>query len=291
MRILTKEEIEEFKVNGVLVIKGFYNNIEIEELNNQFDDYLRNQRVDLSNLEVTGGNLANLSSTGGAGGILDIYYADWKLRLNENPEIFSIMCSLWDNTYALNEMDFEHPYKALDASKGFMYIDRICCRVPDAISNMHTGTMKKKCALQRSLTPHLDCCPQRLFEEINKWRPIQMFLALTDTMDKDQGGFEACYGHHRNFKEWVSNRKGSGPNKEAPCVGAFTPIRPIEDSDVISRMQHVPCAAGDLVVWDFRIPHANSRYNSTTRSRKVIYLGKRILCFKEQNIEYLLLII
>jgi hypothetical protein len=32
-------------------------------------------------------------------------------------------------------------------------------------------------------------------------------------------------------------------------VGDFTPIRPVEDRDILDRFQHVPCKAGDLVCW------------------------------------------
>ena len=34
-----------------------------------------------------------------------------------------------------------------------------------------------------------------------------------------------------------------------PCVGDFTPIRPVEDRDILERFQHVPCKAGDMVCW------------------------------------------
>merc|ERR1711991_575989 len=113
-----------------------------------------------------------------------------------------------------------------------------------------------------SLTPHLDCCPHRMFEsdkEIPKWRPIQAFLCLTDTLLPNQviqksyhslssrltlrssingfiqGGFEASRGLHENFETWVRERKWTNadvPNsisQPPPCVGDFTPIRPKED--------------------------------------------------------------
>jgi hypothetical protein len=31
--------------------------------------------------------------------------------------------------------------------------------------------------------------------------------------------------------------------------------------------------AGDLVCWDFRIPHANSRRNISNHAREVVYIG------------------
>ena len=167
-----------------------------------------------------------------------------------------------------------------------MYIDRVCYRLPDSISccNHPNGVkIKKKNMIQRSLTPHLDCCPDRLYESDKaypKWRPIQAFVALTDTLEPNQGGFEACLEHHIHFDEWKKSRKPffkkNNHNEYIPissCVGDFTPIRPIEDHDIIHRFQHIPCRAGDLVCWDFRIPHANSRANLSEYAREVVYIG------------------
>ena len=61
--------------------------------------------------------------------------------------------------------------------------------------------------------------------------------------------------------------------KHPPCVGQFTPIRMIEDSDIINRFEHIPCSAGDLVLWDYRIPHSNSYKNTSDTPREAIYLG------------------
>jgi ectoine hydroxylase-related dioxygenase (phytanoyl-CoA dioxygenase family) len=58
-----------------------------------------------------------------------------------------------------------------------------------------------------------------------------------------------------------------------PCVGQFTPIRMVEDRDIIDRFEHIPCNAGDLVCWDYRIPHANSFKNNTPHTREAVYIG------------------
>jgi hypothetical protein len=227
----------------------------------------------------TAGALSRFSSTGGAGGILDIFYQDWKLKINEHPRVVSAISTLLERTYAHCIPNFFHPYGNFISQNVFMYIDRVCFRVPEAISN---NFFVKKRALQRSLTPHLDCCPQRLYnsqKDIPKWRPIQAFVALTDSLNPHEGGFEAHPGFHINFDEWVATRNlsptraGKPANTEPPCVGDFTPIRPIEDKNVLRGMQHVPCRAGDLVCWDVRIPHANSRVNQSEQTREVIYIG------------------
>ena len=42
---------------------------------------------------------------------------------------------------------------------------------------------------------------------------------------------------------------------------------------MLARIDHVPCSAGSLVLWDWRIPHANARENTGDRAREVVYLG------------------
>lgn len=252
-------------------------------------------QVDVNNLLSTGRNIANLSSTNGAGGILDIFYAPWKFRLMENPKIVQIMQSLWQYTYCSNHIFFESPFGSFDYTKALMYIDRVCFRLPDNIINSFGGGKRKK--LQRSLTPHLDCCPddvcsfktpEDVAEKMNKWRPIQCFIALTDTINPNEGGFEACPGLHARFKNWAEFRlasaKVSVESHAPPCVGSFSPIRPIEDRDIILLFEHISCRAGDMVCWDYRIPHSNSRYNNGNEAREVVYIG--LLPYVSLNTRY-----
>lgn len=126
----------------------------------------------------------------------------------------------------------------------------------------------------------MDCCPASFFEPlqggklVSKWRPLQCFIALTDTNEPEQGGFEAAKGFHNKFEAWAAESSiREGGTGHAACVGEFTPIRPREDSDILASFAHVPCCAGDLVVWDNKIPHANSRANNLDRAREVVYLG------------------
>jgi len=286
---LSEEQVDEFKNRGILVVKSVYSKEEVECIRNGLHDNLRSSvGCDVNDLAGTASNLSKLSSTAGAGGILDVFYAPWKLEVNQDPRLFALASEIWSRTYAENQAPFDHPFAAFNPHHGYMYIDRVGFRVPDSISMLHKGGKKKK-GLQRSLTPHLDCCPHKLYDDINKWRPVQMFVALTDTREPNQGGFEACHSLHSNFNEWVSTRAGipsvsssSGDASGAcdhdseppPCVGSFTPIRPKEDADILERIEHIPCEAGDIVCWDYRIPHANSRYNNTDRAREVLYLGK-----------------
>ena len=106
-------------------------------------------------------------------------------------------------TYATNAGLWAHPYGAVAAEGLWAHVDRVGVRVPDAAST-------KKRSLQRSLTPHLDCCPDRLHagggKRFPRWRPIQCFLALDDALEADQGGFECCGGFHRRFEAYYADR-------------------------------------------------------------------------------------
>lgn len=126
----------------------------------------------MTDLAATAGHLRALSSTGGSGGVLDRYWMPWKLRLHQNPRFFQAISQLWDATFARfdpNTDDDEeharvynaHPFGPFDPSKGFMYVDRVGFRVPDAVAALHR---RGKRPLQRSLTPHLDCCPSALYD-------------------------------------------------------------------------------------------------------------------------------
>lgn len=273
---VTEEVIQTFLKDGVVVIPKVVGADRISHLRAQFHTTLRDvYGVDYDDLSNTCQRVKALSSTNGAGGILDLFYFDWKLQLNEDELIVAIMQRLWAETYARGDVvHFHHPYGPFDPNQGFMYIDRCCFRLPDELIYPPgvDATKAKRKTLQRSLTPHLDCCPHEMFTG-RKWRPIQAFVALTDTIEPNHGGFEVCKGLHREFDEWIRRRLPSESTGTVPCVGQFTPIRPKEDADIIERMEHVPCKAGDMVCWDYRLAHANAGHNFSGDVREVVYVG------------------
>lgn len=87
---------------------------------------------------------------------------------------------------------WRHDYGELevgtDGLNCYAHVDRIGFRVPDTISALHanrghgdSGTTVNgglgKRRLQRSLTPHLDCCPTAMHDgggkEFPRWRPVR----------------------------------------------------------------------------------------------------------------------
>merc|ERR1711871_1613083 len=250
--------VREFLEDGVVVIPNVLDAETIHKARASFHASLKdNYDVDVSDLRNSCTALSKLSTTGGAGDILDIFYDDWKLSLNQHPNIVLCLQTLWRVTYARCHGIWGTPFGPFDASRGYMYIDRCCFRVPNSIIDSQ-NTLDRRKKLQRSLTPHLDCCPHSIFEasdkQIPKWRPIQAFIALTDTLNKNEGGFEACRGLHAEFDSWNADRRWSMSIVESdkslppPCISEFTPIRPKEDNNILRKLDHVPCRAGGMTV-------------------------------------------
>jgi hypothetical protein len=295
---LSQEQIETFLTEGVLVVENVLTDAELAEAIHGLHATLAVHGIDCSDLASTGHALRSLSSTNGSGGVLDLFYDAWKLRVATNPRLFYHTSQLWQAAYchddeSKEDLDTSDQYKwhhhgAFDISRGYCYLDRIGYRLPSklaeelgakTIGNVEQ-TKKKRSALslQRSLTPHLDCCPDNFFAMKTKWRPIQCFVSLTDNLEVNTGGFEAAPGFHREFDDWARHRpptistttkKGRAKNSShqteplvvsvpAPCIGEYTHIRPKEDAAVLKRIQHIPVPAAGAVFWDNRIPHGNA---------------------------------
>lgn len=325
--ILTNEQIQEFVEQGVLVVDDILTTDEVNDALVGLSETLSRYGVDTHDLEGTGYALSRLSSTHGSGGVLDLFYDDWKMTIASHPRLFAATTQLWGAAYchegetkadlSQDDMFKWHPYGSFELNRGFMYVDRVGYRLPTmladklavaaAVGGGGCGTnhnlldcdddppppplpasrkkMKKHKSLQRSLTPHLDCCPETFFSEYKtKWRPIQCFVSLTTNLHPNTGGFEAVPGFHHEFEAWASHRPPSiviskpihGSLREtthvpAPCVGEYTHIRPMEDASIMKRVRHIPVRAGSAVFWDTRIPHANAYRNDADQPRAVVY--------------------
>ena len=314
---LTPEQVEEFKRSGLLVLPHLSQD-ELSDAHSGLYQTLQKYGVDSSSsdsLRATGHNLASLSSTNGSGGVLDLFYPDWKMNIALDDRLFAITRQLWRECYCYNGEDKNdlpddeqykwHPFGEFNPDVGYAYIDRIGYRLPtklaeelgnkiaaekseeDCAGNCNgnsntkrTSRRKRSRPIQRSLTPHLDCCPDTFYssEHKNKFRPIQCMVSLTDNLEPNTGGFEAVKGFHHEFAGWRNSRQPSlvktaegQQTIPPPCLGEYTHIRPKEDSDVFQRVQHIPVRAGDIILWDNRLPHSNAYKHTSSEPRSVIY--------------------
>ena len=304
---LSSEQVSTYLRDGVLVVHNLLSPSEIYSAQASLAQTLSNDlNVDVNDLETTGRNLTNASSTNGAGGVLDIFYPDWKMAIATNERLFRMTCQLWKEAYSNGENEDDvrwHPYGTFNCNIGYMYIDRIGFRLPSKLAesigkrqldrlnnedatqdNDTTITTKKKKkqkkprAIQRSLTPHFDLCPETYYDitNKNKWRPIQCFVSLTDNLLPNTGGFEAAPGFHREFHSWVQNGRRLGSRSDGggldtpiiddneklghkqPCIGEYTHVH---DRELMKRVQHISVKAGSAVFWDNRLPHGNAYRN------------------------------
>eukprot|EP01084_Bolivina_argentea_P211751 360123_1 len=92
---LTTEQINEFKNNGVLVVPNVLNQQQISNSIQGLHESLLKYGIDSNNLQETAKQLNTLSSTGGAGGIIDLFYPPFRLELATNETIFNIVTQLW----------------------------------------------------------------------------------------------------------------------------------------------------------------------------------------------------
>ena len=56
--------------------------------------------------------------------MLDVFYEDWKLFVNQHPRVVQAIQDLWASTWGGNEVLYKHPYKDFNPQHGYMYIDR-----------------------------------------------------------------------------------------------------------------------------------------------------------------------
>lgn len=319
---LSKTQIQTFLSSGLLVVPHLSSDElqdALDGLDQTIRKYGVDPSTPSTLLE-TGHNLTELSSTNGSGGVLDIFYPSWKMSIALNKRLFQMTSQLWSETYCYSGEEFEqldeedrwkwHPFGSFDPSHGYAYIDRIGFRLPTDLAEKigqhqetrfqkmvhnavsvsrkeeeteeRSGRKRRIRPIQRSLTPHLDCCPESYMsaEKKKKFRPIQCMVSLTDNLLPNTGGFEAVEGFHKKFDEWKNNRPPTLVTKKgkkqilempAPCSGEYTHIRPKEDSEVFSSIEHIPVRVGDAIFWDNRLPHANAYRHLGTKPRSVVY--------------------
>ena len=163
---LSLEQKELFLKDGVLVVENVLSKEEVEVALKGLQNTLKKNGVCSLDIEDEDSARAfqKLSSTNGSGGVLDIFYDDWKMEIASHKTLFHITTQLWEaysHTGNTKDSLWWHPYGSFDKDKGYIYIDRICYRLPtklaDAMGQKINGQKKKKQrTLQRSLTPHLD---------------------------------------------------------------------------------------------------------------------------------------
>jgi len=203
----------------------------------------------------------------------------------ETTRYAEIMSRLLRGTYGADAGDplWAHPHGALEDGV-WAHVDRVGFRVADDDDHHNEPPQppperrRRRRPAQRSLTPHLDCCPDAMHRSPHRWRPIQCLLALSGGLGPDEGGFECVPGFHREFGAYYEQRasRGTFPKDDPttlPCVGDFIAVSARDDAGLLRRFRHIRVPPGAALFWDRRIPHANARRNTSRVPRRVLYGG------------------
>ena len=110
--VLTREQIEAFQTDGILVVNDIFTPTELKSAQDGLHDVLFSRGVNPNNLSETGHKLTNLSSTNGSGGVVDIFYPQFKLDIGTNKRLFKATTELgrWHMTMerGINIIRLEH---------------------------------------------------------------------------------------------------------------------------------------------------------------------------------------
>jgi hypothetical protein len=113
---------------------------------------------------------------GGIGGIVDIFYEPWKLKVQENPRVLAAISEIYDATYAKGNEEglWGHPYGRWNSSCMYSYLDRVCFRLGNNVINAVGINKMTGAPLQYGLFGHVDAHPADRFiskftESIAQW--------------------------------------------------------------------------------------------------------------------------
>ncbi|KAL3908432.1 MAG: hypothetical protein SGILL_008481, partial [Bacillariaceae sp.] len=99
---LSAKQTEDYLENGVLVVDNVLSPAEVKQARNGFQQSLQARGVHSfeEQDESSARAFDRLSSTNGSGGVLDIFYDDWKLQgIATHSKLFSITKQLWKAAY------------------------------------------------------------------------------------------------------------------------------------------------------------------------------------------------
>lgn len=259
--MLSKKQIETFKKDGLLVVEDVFSLEEIERIRENFHTHL-DQSYGISHDKVLAGDPKTLEKLGGArikSPISNTFYPRWKLLdVNLDERLFKITSQIWAETFAIKAPGFEHPLPKFNPDDGYLYIDRVCYRLPDYLRE------------EGGLSPHLDRNPvdPYLLETrigLPRWRPIQSFVSLTDQYGGACGGLRCVRGFHHEIDEYFKNldEKSDG--------GEFYRLHAAKHKLLYELCQPVDAPAGSFVLWDNRLVHSTDPHHRSYDTREVLY--------------------
>lgn len=255
---LSAEQINEFKEFGVLVVEGVLTDDEVADARQS----LHADIFKYTGITHGGDRWEEIGSRlKGPGN--NISYAAWKLlKIHLHPAVTSAYDELLAHTYGPGDVaGFEHAFGT--CLKHYCMADRVCYRMPDSVS------------AEGGLALHLDRNPKDPYllgaGGLDRWRPIQAFVTLTDQFNSDDGGLKIVRGFHKIIDDYFENSREA----EQACGqrGEFFRMNGKSHEKLKRQLEAVYAPKGSLVLWDSRLPHATCDKLSGYDTREVVYTG------------------
>jgi len=255
--LLTDDQINEYKRTGLLVIENVLTEEEVEKARKGLHDQLLSFGIDHDKIlsgEQTINEGTRLKSTASK-----IYYSKWKMDVHLNENVYKYMKQIMNATYFSGKTkSFEHPFGFSDDI--LACIDRVCWRLPDIIRS------------EGGLELHLDRNPFDPYlkngEGLNRWRPIQAFVTLTDSYGSESGGLRVVKGFHHEIDSYFKKSKPATETK-----GEFYRLNSLSHVSLAKKLEPIMVPKGSLVCWDNRLPHATCMKLAGYDTREVVYVG------------------
>jgi hypothetical protein len=190
---LSEEQYNHFSEHGFVVVENVLSEDEVHAARAQLHaSILAQTGVEHKGENWSSGVGARLKGPG-----MNIYYSRWKLNIQMHPNAVSIIKHLLKQTWGPGDIyGFEHPFGWSDEECVRCMTDRVCYRMPDCINT------------EGGLALHLDRNPLDPFLQqaggVDKWRPVQGFICLTDHYDGGQGGLKVVPGFHKKIDSYFS---------------------------------------------------------------------------------------
>ncbi|GAM21580.1 hypothetical protein SAMD00019534_047550 [Acytostelium subglobosum LB1] len=301
---LSQSDIDHFDKYGYLVKPALLDGDNNKELMNAHQKELRtyltkNANVDFGSTSVGSPDEAALLATqenkmaavsNGFGGMINYYHGNAMYKIRQHPALYHSFVQLYRSTYstglAYPESEWPNEYGYFNPAHMFMFINRCGFRIPTPM----TPYSNSQATVQKGTGVHLDCNPYQLFRgqrlssdhqkienvPLRFWQPIQAFVALSDTLNEGEGGFwcvpsfhKQCVNYFKQVEQPVSNASQYVTLKRGNAFDLHNEIA--AHNQVIRQLVHIPVRRGDIVFWDWRLPHCNDAVHHGEVVREVVY--------------------
>lgn len=204
-KMLTPENCEDFQKYGYVVIENVLTQDEVSQARQSLHDTVYAQ----TGIHHQGENWGDISARLKGPG-MKMYYTRWKLDIQLHQNAINSYNQLLQETWASgNKKGYEHPFGPINVQATKQMVDRVCYRLPDFVHS------------EGGLSLHLDRNPLDPFlltsGGIDKWRPLQGFICLTDHIDSNSGGLKVVPGFHTLTDSYFSEHASDEVRKQ--CIG------------------------------------------------------------------------